>query len=112
MSTKSTSIRLVESDQFKRSCSVRINCDESEAGSGAGLQQTDGAGWRPIYFALRFLPPLNDEHPINERELIALVSTVEDLKYSSYGIKLQMVLDHEALATTLEGKCDKPTQVY
>ena len=45
-------------NHFKRTCPLRIICDDSKAGLGAVLQQEENGEWKPLSFASRFLPEL------------------------------------------------------
>ena len=64
---------------------------------------------KPIHFASRFLTQLEENYSINELELRAIVWAIEQFKNYLYGIKLQVVSDHKALATVLKGNKSNKT---
>ena len=97
--------KIAEVGLFKKSSPIRIICDASKADLGAILQQ-DEIEWRPIYFASRFLTPLEGKYSIKELELLAVVWAVE---HSKLLVKFQVVSDHEALATVLESNKNNKT---
>ena len=56
---------------------TRIKCDASRSGLGAALEQLTVKGWKPIFFASRFLNSNEERYSINELELLGIVCPIE-----------------------------------
>ena len=64
---------IVEPRHFDIHRDTRIVCDASHNGLGAVLEQLNSDGWRPIYFASRYLNEAEKKYSTNELEMLAVV---------------------------------------
>ena len=81
--------KVPELTHFKRNKPLRIICDSSKQGVGALLQQCEENKWKPISYASRFLSELESKYSVNEKELLAVVWSVEHFKNYVYGVALE-----------------------
>ena len=59
-------------------------------------------GWKPIYFASRFLNNSEERYSINELELLGVVWSKEYIKNYLYGKEFPIITDHRALLSILK----------
>ena len=71
-------------------------------GLGNCLEQKYGSTWETIAFASRFLNNLESRYSTNERELLAVVWSMENFKYYLYGSEFMLQTDHQALLTAFK----------
>lgn len=81
--------------------------DASLVGLGAGLLQKKNGEPRIICYVSHSLTPVERRYSQTEKEALALVFTVERLKYYLLGREFDLIMDHEALETIL-GPKSKP----
>ena len=65
-------------------------------------QQTKEEGWETTHFASRFLTAFEQKCSINELELLAVVSSMENVLKYVYGTQFEVVSDQKALMTVLK----------
>ena len=82
---------------------MRSISDASKQRLGTVLQQQqDNQDWKPVSFASRLLTVFEAKYSMNELELLAVVWAIEHFTNYLYGVKLQVISDHKALASVLK----------
>ena len=87
-------------------------CDANHNELGAVLEQLSTEGWRPISFASRYLNDAEKRYLNNELEMRAVVWGVEYFWNSVLVQKFQIVTDHKALVSLLNGNNKKNKTMF
>ena len=74
-----------------------IECDASKYGLGGVLSQKTGRHFRPIAYYSKHLSKTEKNYSTSERELLAIVLSVEHFKQYVYGREFKIITDHEPL---------------
>ena len=59
-------------------------------------------GWKPIFFASRFLNSNEERYSINEFELVGVVWSIEYIKNNLFGKEFSIITDHRVLLSILK----------
>ena len=86
---------------------IGIVCDANHNGYGVVLEQLGTEGWRPISFASLYLNDAEKRYSTNEVELLAVVWGAKCFQNYILGWKIQVVTDHKALVSLLNGNNKK-----
>ena len=98
---------IVEQKHFDINCETRVKYDANKEGLGACLEQNQNNIWQPIVYANRFLNKNEQRYSINELELLAVVWSLENFKYFSFGAHFSLQTDHQALLSALKNRGSK-----
>ena len=98
---------IVELGRFDVHKYIGIVCDANHNGYGVVLEQLGTEGWRPISFASLYLNDAEKRYSTNEVELLAVVWGAECFQNYILGWKIQVVTDHKALVSLLNGNKKK-----
>ena len=74
-----------------------VTCDASDVGIGAVLEQEDADGCHPIAFASRKLSGAEQNYPVHERELLAIVYALKEWRTYLHGSRFVIRTDHHPL---------------
>ncbi len=74
-----------------------IECDASKYGLGGVLSQKTGRHYQPIAYFSKHLSKTEQNYSTSERELLAIVLSVEHFKQYVYGREFKILTDHEPL---------------
>ena len=74
-----------------------IECDASKYGIGGVLSQKTGKHFQPVAFFSKHLSKTERNYSTSERELLAIVLSVEHFKQFVYGREFKIITDHEPL---------------
>ena len=89
--------QIVENKHFDTTKEKRIECDASNKGLGAIIDQKLVNIWHIIAFASRFLNNYETRYSTNELELLAVVWAVEHFKRYLHRQEFKLLTDHQAL---------------
>ena len=103
---------IVDLEDFDVHKDIRIVCDASHNGLGAVLEQLSAEGWRPISFASRYLNDAEKRYSSNELELLAVVWGADYFRNYELGRKFQLVTEHKALVSLLNGNNKKNKTMF
>ena len=92
--------------QFDPKAKLRLETDASKLnGLGYALfQQSANGTWRLLRCGSRTLTPTESRYSVTESELLAIVYAVRKLRMYLYGRAFQIITDHKALVSILNGK--------
>ena len=77
---------------------TRLETDASRnATGGLILQQQDDGTWKPTGYFSKSMTPAERAYPIQDRELLAVIQTLEHFTPELLGMKFFVVTDHQAL---------------
>ena len=93
---------IIENKLFDTTKPTRVRCDASKNGLGACLEQLVDDNCCPISYASRFLNSNEQKYSTNELKLLAVVWSLEHIKYYLYGSKFELQTDHQALLSALK----------
>ena len=82
--------------------------DSSDYGMGAVLAQTHGDQERPVAYFSKSLSKAERNYSTSEKELYAIVASMEHFKHYLYGKRFTVYSDHKPLSWLLT--CEKPSQ--
>jgi hypothetical protein len=83
----------------------RIECDASDFAIGAVLSQKDQQNrWHPVAYFSRSLDSAERNYPVQEKELLALISALRKWRHYVFGYVVQVTTDHQSLATFMNHK--------
>ena len=74
-----------------------VTCDASDIGIGAVLEQESEHGPHPIAFASRKLSSAENNYPVHERELLAVVYALKEWRPYLHGSLFFIKTDHNPL---------------
>ena len=74
-----------------------IECDASKYGIGGVLSQKTGKNFQPVAFFSKHLSKTEKNYSTSERELLAIVLSVEHFNQFVYGREFKIITDHEPL---------------
>lgn len=76
----------------------RVECDASKFGVGGVLsQETEDGRWRPVSYFSKHLNKTESGYSASEREMLAIVLSVERFKQYLYGRSFTVLTDHQPL---------------
>ena len=101
---------ITEYKHFKKNQPLRIICDASKEGLGAVLQQKRVESWQATHCASSFLTTFEQKYSMNELELFAVVSAIENFRNYVYGVQFEIISEHKALTAILTGNRAKKTK--
>ena len=84
-----------------------VESDASKFGIGGVLSQKIGRHYKPIAYYSKHLSKTERNYSTSERELLAIVMSVEHFKEYLYGRQFRIISDHEPLKFL--ATCDAPT---
>ena len=84
-----------------------VEADASKFGIGGVLSQKNGRHYQPIAYYSKHLSKTERNYSTSERELLAIVMSVEHFKEYLYGRQFRILSDHEPLKFL--ATCDAPT---
>ena len=93
---------IIEQKHFNINNETGLKCDASKKGLGACLEQKENNNWHPIAYASSFLNKNEQRYTINELELLAVVWSLEHLKYYLFGSHFTLQTDHQASLSALK----------
>jgi hypothetical protein len=77
---------------------TRVETDASRNATGGVIwQEQDDGEWRPVGYFSKTMTPTERAYPIQDRELLAVVQTLEHYEPELLGTKFFVVTDHQAL---------------
>jgi hypothetical protein len=83
---------------FKPGRPTRVETDASRNATGGVIwQQQEDDAWKPVGYASKTMTPAERAYPIQDRELLAVVQTLEHFCPELQGQKFFVVTDHQAL---------------
>nr|BAF99128.1 pol polyprotein [Pyricularia oryzae] len=83
---------------FKPGMPVRMDTDASgRATAGVVWQQQDDGSWKPIGYSSKTMSPAEQNYPIQDQELLAVINTLKDFEPALLGTKFCVFTDHQAL---------------
>jgi hypothetical protein len=74
-----------------------VTCDASDIGIGAVLEQEGEHGSQPVAFASRKLSSAENNYPVQERELLAIVYALKEWRPYLHGSRFVIKTDHHPL---------------
>lgn len=77
---------------------ITLDCDASETGIGAVLQQRDGPGWVPLGFFSKTLSAAQKKYSTYDRELLAIHRAIQHFRPILEGREFSIRTDHRPLA--------------
>ena len=94
---------------YKKDKDNIVTTDASKTGLGITLWQKQADGeLKPIAFSSRFLNDSETKYSIGELELLAVVWGLEQFRFYSYGKKVFLYTDHQALEPLIkQNRCNK-----
>ena len=81
-----------------------VECDSSNFGVGGVISQKSGRHYQPIAYFSKHLSKTERNYSTSEREMLAIILSVEHFKEYIYGRQFRIVTDHEPLKFT--ATCD------
>jgi hypothetical protein len=84
----------------------RIECDSSDYAIGAVLTQKEEKSkkWLPVAYLSRSLDSAERNYPIQEKELLALISALRKWRHYIFGYEVQVSTDHQSLVSYFNHK--------
>ena len=82
----------------------RVETDASNYGAGGVLTQMYNDFWHPVAYFSKHLTKTERNYSTSERELFAIVLTVEHFKQFLYGVEFVVITDHKPLKYLLTTK--------
>jgi hypothetical protein len=83
---------------FKPGRPTKVETDASRNATGGVIwQQQEDEAWKPVGFFSKTMTPAERAYPIQDRELLAVVQTLEHYYPELVGSKFFVVTDHQAL---------------
>jgi RNase H-like domain found in reverse transcriptase/Integrase zinc binding domain len=74
-----------------------VKTDASMSGIGALLEQEVEDGWHPVAFTSRKLQPAEENYPVHDLELMAIVYALHEWGVYLHGVAFEIVTDHHPL---------------
>lgn len=74
-----------------------VTTDASGFAIGATLSQDQGNGLQPIAFMSRKMNSAEQNYPVHEQELLAVVSALKEWRHYLHGRKFRIITDHQSL---------------
>lgn len=83
---------------FNPALPTRLECDASRHAVGGALMQLhEEYGWKPVGYFSKTMSPAERAYPIQDRELLGVVRSLEHFHAELAGVKFVVLTDHEAL---------------
>ena len=83
---------------FRPGRPTRVETDASRNATGGVIwQQQEDDNWKPVGYFSKTMTPAERAYPIQDRELLAVVQTLENYCPELWGQKFFVVTDHQAL---------------
>ena len=77
---------------------TKVETDASRNATGGAIwQQQDDGQWKPVGYFSKTMTPTERAYPIHDRELLAVIQTLEHYEPELLGMKFFVVTDHQAL---------------
>ena len=75
----------------------QVECDASKYGVGGVLSQKFGSHFQPVAYFSKHLNKTEKSYSTSEREMLAIVLSVEHFRQCIYGRQIKIITDHEPL---------------
>ena len=92
----------VKNHHFYVNLKTRVECDASQLGLGASVEQDHGRTWKTVAFASRFLNIAELKYSTNELELLGLVWALNHFMNYLLVKQFSILTDHKALIGALK----------
>ena len=92
---------------YRQDLPIEVECDASDYGIGGIVTQPHNGQQKSVGCFIRHLSKAERKYPIPEKELQAIVETIEYFKQILYGRKFVVITDHQPLQYLL--KMNKPS---
>jgi hypothetical protein len=83
---------------FKPGRPTKVDTDASNKATGGVIwQQQEDGEWKPIGYSSKTMSVTEQNYPIQDKELLAVVNTLKDFEPALWGTKFFVQTDHQAL---------------
>lgn len=97
---------------YKPGRPVKVDTDASDNATGGVIwQQQEDGEWKPIGYSSKTMSVPEQNYPIQDKELLAVVNTLKDFEPALWGTKFFVQTDHQALIYWSTKKLLSPRQI-
>lgn len=83
--------------QFDPKLPIRVETDASGTAIGGVLHQKHGTNWQPVAFYSAKMTPTQQNYPVHEQELLAIVAALGIWRHYLAGAEFELITDHESI---------------